>query len=958
MADHTENAIMHFGTSGEVEYASTLKEINAVLTTAGKVYRSHIAALGSDGTAIEKLTAQQQKLETQLAAAGKRSQMYSDELDKMREAGTMTGAEYTKLVGKLADSQRVEASLQGQLNKVNTEIKEQGSEASQAKSKLSELQSEGDTLDQKQKELASSAKLENAQLKANGTESEQLAAKQKQLKAALDLGKQSVSNLEQQLKATKTAYGENSNEATQMATKLNTAKTKVVDLENSLQDLGKSSGDAGDGLEDINKKLDMSNLMEAGDKLAEVGDKVMEVGGDLAGMANDYSDSQNKIQASMGGTEESAAKLNKVVQSVFEGGVVDSIDEANEAVVTVKSAFTDLNNTDLTKLTNQFVQISQKTGTDVQENVNAAQQLMKNFGVTGEQALDLIAQGYQNNLNKNGDFLDTLNEYPVQFKAAGYSASEMLSIIDSGMKSGTFNTDKAADAIKEMQIRMGDGTFAGNMQNFSKDTQNIFKEWQKGKATTADVAASIGADMEQMSPAKQQAAVSLLGSQFEDLGVKGSLSLLEIGNSYDKAGGKAEAFNKKTPGQEFESSIRKLKDAFVPLIQQLTPAVAAIANFVSGLAKMPEPVKVIIAGIAGFLAIMSQLMPIIGAVGAIITGGLLPALAPIAAIVGGVIAVIAGLVLTIKNWGAITTWLKGIWQNLVTFFNTAKTKLATVFNSFGPLLTTFKQFFSNTFSNIKLLITGLKTTISGVLNVIVGLFTGNGAKIKKGFQQVFQGLVDIGASMLRQLINSVTSGLTGIVNAFSGIFGKARGIVSSIWSAIRGFFSSNLSSILGTVRSIFGTLVGAITHPLQTAKSAIGGIISGIKSLFNFHISWPHIPLPHFSLSGAFNPLKGQIPHVAVDWYAQGGIMTQPTLMGFNNGRAQVGGEAGAEGVIPLNNDTWNKMGAAIAAHMPTGGPIVLQVDGRTFATITGPYTSDYLKQQDATQNFSYGRRN
>ena len=98
-----------------------------------------------------------------------------------------------------------------------------------------------------------------------------------------------------------------------------------------------------------------------------------------------------------------------------------------------------------------------------------------------------------------------------------------------------------------------------------------------------------------------------------------------------------------------------------------------------------------------------------------------------------------------------------------------------------------------------------------------------------------------------------------------------------------------------------------ITTPIEAAKNIVGGIIDKIKSLFNFKlrfpdISIPHIPMPHFSLSGSFNPLKGQIPSIGIDWYANGGILTKPTIFGANGNSLMVGGEAGKEAVAPLSD--------------------------------------------------------
>lgn len=113
-----------------------------------------------------------------------------------------------------------------------------------------------------------------------------------------------------------------------------------------------------------------------------------------------------------------------------------------------------------------------------------------------------------------------------------------------------------------------------------------------------------------------------------------------------------------------------------------------------------------------------------------------------------------------------------------------------------------------------------------------------------------------------------------------------------------------------------------MTGPIEAAKGVISGIVNTIKGLFNFHLSFPaisipHIPLPHFSLEGSFNPLKGQIPHVGVNWYAKGGIFTKPTMFAAPGGYNGVG-EAGPEAALPLNAKTLGGIGKGIAEA--TGG--------------------------------------
>lgn len=109
----------------------------------------------------------------------------------------------------------------------------------------------------------------------------------------------------------------------------------------------------------------------------------------------------------------------------------------------------------------------------------------------------------------------------------------------------------------------------------------------------------------------------------------------------------------------------------------------------------------------------------------------------------------------------------------------------------------------------------------------------------------------------------------------------------------------------GIVSGVFDGVKNAIQGPMNSARDFIKGIIDTIKGFFSFSISWPKIPLPHFSISPAGwsvgDLLKGKIPSLGIDWYAKGGILTQPTAFGMNGNNLMVGGEAGAEAVAPID---------------------------------------------------------
>lgn len=950
--DDTQNVVLDFKMNGQVQFANTVKDINTIMNTASKQFKAQVAAMDENASTSERLAAEQQKLQIQSEAAAKRTQMLTEQLQKMKDGGQTSGAAFDRLVGKIADAQRVETNLKTALDGVNAQLTEHGQKANAARDELSGLQQEENELDQKMKLATSSAKLENAQLANGASDAQKNEAAHRQLASQLGLAQQKVENLKNQLNNAKTAFGENSSEATAMRIKLNEAETTVANLGNEMNNLGQKSGEAGDKLDEIAQNTAADKLQNISSGLQSAGQAVQEFNAKAQEAWGETDDAVDNLTSKTGATGEAADKLAESYEAIVDSMPIDDTMELSNAMAGVQNQF-DASGSDLTKITTAFMQFSAVTGQDASEAVTNIHDAMQKFNISAIDApkvLDAFTAASQ----RTGVPVATLEEqvakaYPT-FKQLNIGLTDGVTLLSVWTKSGL----DSSTALKGMQKALT--TYAGEHKSLKDGLTGTYNAIKNAKTAQDAYSAGVAAFGAKAGPQMTQAIldnkVNLADLQVVAQGTGGTLK-----NTYEQT---LDPVDKaKVAQQQFSEVMAKvggvIQESLLPVIKKLLPVVQQIGD---AFAKAPAPLKTAVVLIGAAVVALGAMAPVITAVatvlplfgvgataagagagaGAVGIGALMTALLPIIGVIAAVIAAITAVVLVIKNWGTIVTWLKGVWSTLLTFFQPILAAVRAQLQAFQPVLTVFKQYFSNTINNIKLALNGFISVVRGILNILVGVFTGNGAKIKAGFQAVFQGLVNIGAAALRQVINTVASGFAAVVNTVSAVFGKARGIVSAVWSAIKGFFSSGLSSILGTVSRVFGSIVNAISHPMETAKSLVSRAIQAIKGFFNFHISWPHIPLPHFSLSGKFNPLKGQIPHVAVDWYAQGAIMTQPTMFGMNNGRAQVGGEAGPEGVIPLTDNTWDKMGAAIAAHMPGQGPIYLQVDGTTFARLMNGY--------------------
>ena len=638
-------------------------------------------------------------------------------------------------------------------------------------------------------------------------------------------------------------------------------------VKSELQEISPKANDAETSLDDMADSINGGNMMQAGEIISSVGDKIVELGNHAKDTALEFQSSFGTIAANTNLSKAEMESLKGVAVDVFKSGVTDSIDEATQATVLMKNTFKDLNNEDLGKITSQVVALSKRTNTEYTENIRAADYLMKAFGVSNQEAFDMIAAGYKNGLNASNDYTDTIIEYSGTVKEAGYTQEEFFSMLDSGLKNGARNTDLIADSMVEFSKKLAAGDYEEMISGMSAETQNMFNEYKNGNATVSDVMTSVQEEMKKMSPAEQQKLLTVLGSQFEDIGVKGFLGLNKVGNEFKNVEGAMDSATKKDPAQKWQSSWNELSSSLsevgTDILNSLQPLMDFLADLAKAFTDLPEPAKLFIEVVMGLIAVFTLLTPVIAAL-AVAQTALDIALAPFLLIVLAVIAVIALIVVVIMNWGAIVDWLKGVWDGFVKWLS--------------GLWDGMKEMAGNVWQ-------GMKDTISNICQSIADFVSGIWQGIKDTTSNIWQGIKDFMSNIWDGIKNMVSNAVNGVKNTISNIWDGIKNITQSAWNGVKSM----------------------ITTPIEAAKNIVGGIIDKIKGLFNFKlkfpdISIPHIPMPHFRMSGSFNPLKGQIPKIGIDWFANGGILTKPTAFGMNGNNIMVGGEAGKEAVAPLSD--------------------------------------------------------
>lgn len=312
------SVVLNFTTKGQVQYAKTIKDINAIMNAAAKEYRAHIKSMADDASQTEKLTAEKKKLETQLEAGRERTEKLRAEFEAMQSNTKATTAQLSNMYGKLKDSESAEATLERRLKEVNEGLSEQAQKSRENESALSNLKNESNLLGSEAEKLNSEFELLESQLGDNATETEKAALAQEKFARQSELAEKQISNLEKQLELVKQEFGENSVEANKMETELNQAKTSVNNLNREMREVGNASGEAQTGLGKLTDIVKSQAMLELANQLGQVSDKLFEIGKSAIETAAEYQASEAQFEQVFGSVQEKATDTTNSLSKEFD----------------------------------------------------------------------------------------------------------------------------------------------------------------------------------------------------------------------------------------------------------------------------------------------------------------------------------------------------------------------------------------------------------------------------------------------------------------------------------------------------------------------------------------------------------------------------------------------------------------------------------------------------------------
>lgn len=914
-------------------------------------------------------------------------------VDEEFKKGNIGSEQYRAFQREVEVTQNVLKGYEGKLASVTQALEGNGDAAKNNQAQLKELQNEQKLLASESEKVVSSFKLQESQMGANASEADKLALAEKKIGAQSEIVTRQIENLEKQLSLTKEQYGENSAEANKMEAELNQAKTAYANLNQELGKLGSTAKSNQTQLKELqNEQSQLASEMSKVTSSFKLQESAL---GSNASEAERNALAQKKIGAQSEIVSKQISNLEQQLE-ITKKEFGENSTQANKMeseLNQAKTAFNHLN--DEMKGTKSAADSTQESLSEISRNLRA--ELLQQFSEklsaiseklveVGKEALEAAAQMQAS----NAQFTTVFGDMETQAREALNAIGQEMDIVPERLqgsftqmasfaKTSGLDTAQALDLTSRATRAAADGAafYDKSIESVSESLQSFLK----GNFAN-DAALGISAT----ETTRNAAANKLYGKSFKDLSeAQKQLTLLQMVEDGNKLSGALGQAARESDG--LENVMGNLKQAGTnalsaigqPLLEMMIPVFQTLATIVKGVAELfsslPAPVKDFIVILGVVLTIVGALAPIFLTLQAVFMssfGAMIAAALPIIGIISGVVVAIAAIVAIVKYlwetnegfrdaittvWNAIlevinavvseiSNFVMSIFGTVVTWWtenqelirtsaetvwNAIYTVISTILDILGPLLQAgwdnIQLIITTTWEIIKIVVETAINVVLGVIQAVMQIITGDWSGAWETIKGVFSTVWQAIQSIVQTIFSAIQSYISNILNGISGT-------VSNIWNSIKDTVSNVLNAISSTVSSVWEGIKSTISSAINGARDAVSSAIEAIKGLFNFNISWPHIPLPHFYVSGSANPLdwlSQGVPSIGIEWYAKGGIMTKPTIFGMNGNNIMVGGEAGNEAVLPLNDKTLGAIGRGIAQTMGGTSPTInITITGNT----------------------------
>lgn len=682
---------------------------------------------------------------------------------------------------------------------------------------------------------------------------------------------------------------------------------------------------------------------------------IVAAGGAAISVAANFDDAMSQVQGALGDASADTEGLRQLALQLGSDTVFSATEAAQAMVELAKGGLTEAD------IKGGALAASMDLAAAGQLNLaDAAEttvQMMGSFGLGAGDATR-IANALAGAANASSadvsDLTQAMSQCSAQASLAGWSledtAAALALFADHGVKGSDAGTslktmlqrlsaptDQAADAMEAYGLEVRDSN--GKM----KDITGIADELTGKLGTLSDAERDAALQTIFGSDASRAAAILMQS------GSEGLQKYIAATNDATAAETMANA-QKGELSWALENMGGAIESASIAFGSALAPAITAVAgvigNVAEAFASLPSGAQTAIAVVLALVAAVGPLLVVFGSVvamlpalseGLLMLGGafavpLAPALA-VAAAIAAVVAVLVTLWNTSETFratvlaavDAISAKVQEICAFLAPYVQAFVDQLVlTVQAAMDVLLPIIEAALTVIIAIVVPVLTSIMDTVANVFATILATVTNVMAALSSIIQGAWQVIQGIFQTVLGLIVGVVTgdfsmmsSGVSGILNGMSSIIsGILQGILSvfsGIWNSIKSVAVGACNAVTGAVSGAFNGIRSVIENAMSGAKSTVSNALDAISGFFaGLHLEFPHIALPHFSLSGEFSLMPPCVPSISVSWYRTGAIAMGASVVGI--------GEAGPEAVVPLSGREMDPYADAVARRLAARG--------------------------------------